>query len=114
MVEESDELSPDDSHAGSAKTATATAEPDDTQHDNPTSATTLSSEEPLNFSDIIHDEGNDNDLSKLLPVADVSAESHNSADQIVAADASHDAGDTYAGGDQAQMDNLIAKPDIDA
>ena len=77
-------------------------------------ATTLSSEEPLNFSDIIHDEGSDNDLGKLLPVADVSAESGHTADNIVPAEAAYDGNDTYTGGDDAHVDDLIAKPDIDA
>ena len=91
-----------------------TSEPDDTVHNSPTSATMLGSEEQLNFSDIIHDEGNDNDLSKFLPVADVRSESHHSPDHIVAVDAPYDGGDAYTGDEQAQMDNLIAKPDIDA
>nr|WP_172625550.1 hypothetical protein [Citrobacter werkmanii] len=109
-----DALSPDDASATTIKAETAAASHDETSDDNTTSATTLSHEAPLNFSDILHDEGNDHDLGKLLPVADVSAENHNGADHIVAGDSPHDAGDAFTGGDHSLVDDLIAKPDTDS
>ena len=110
----------EDASTGESQTVTANVaesatDNSDADHgDSPASATTLSSEEPLNFSDIIHDESSDDDLGKLLPVADVSAESSNATDQIVSADSAADGNDAYTGGDDAHVDNLIAKPDTDS
>ncbi len=69
-------------------------------------------DEQLNFSDLIHDEGH-NDLSTLIQAGPQSAAADGQAEiEHVPAEGGEIAGtDGYDAGNDAMLDNLIAKPE---
>jgi len=108
----------DNTH-GSAETASASMDnavnplSTDEQHDaaSPPESASVSHEEPLNFSDIIHDEEH-NDLSSLIQVGGQSdAEGAPEIEHVPAEGGATAGAESYEAGHEAMMESLIAKPE---